>query len=102
MKNKDIEFNIFGTPYKLEFKESRNSEDEWCYGTFNYARKDINISEKLEDGTKLPQREINLSKMHELVHAICCEGQYFKINEDEPFIEWMAKCLISLKEQGVI
>lgn len=45
---------------------------------------------------------MSVSFLHEIVHAILNEGQYSGSSDDEPLVEWLAKCLKHLKDQKVI
>ena len=40
--------------------------------------------------------------MHELVHVICNTGAYFNYSNDEPFVEFMARGILSLLKQDLI
>lgn len=98
MLMKQKEFFIFGTKWKIIFE---NTPKELEDGTFLYGQarpreKEIHIYN--EGGA----REKKLTLLHELIHAILMEGSYFDANNDEPLVEWIAKCLLSLKEQKII
>jgi Zn-dependent peptidase ImmA (M78 family) len=92
------EFNIFGTKWNIIYESTPKKLED---GTFLYGQampreKEIHIYN--EGGT----REKKLTLLHELIHAILMEGSYFNTNDDEPLVEWIAKCLLSLKEQKII
>ena len=59
----------------------------------------IEVSTKSENGLNLTPRTINITLLHELVHAIFASGMYQE-TQDEPLVEWVAKCIYSLYEQG--
>ena len=36
------------------------------------------------------------------MHAIFDAGDYHSCNDDEPLVEWCARCIYHLKKQGII
>jgi len=46
----------------------------------------------------MSKSETKITLLHELLHAILDEGQYFAQSEDEPMVEWLARCLKSLMD----
>ena len=40
--------------------------------------------------------------VHELVHVICNTGAYLNYSNDEPFIEFMARGIVSLLNQNIL
>lgn len=104
MNKKSRTIKIFNTRYKLLFVDSIETSEEgrYFYGTFNEARKIIKISLKDVDGKPLDDNTIRESLLHELTHAILDEGKYRASSDDEPMVEWIARCLSDLINQGVI
>lgn len=99
-RRKDLKFNIFGTKWTIRYQDVIEIEDnDFTFGHTDSADKIITVATKNRDGKDIPEREIELTTLHELVHAIFLEGQYFNSSADEPLVEWTAKCLLSLKEQ---
>lgn len=95
-------FNIFGTEYTVQYVTELTSKDgEYIFGDCSGIDKIIRVNINNKEGKRLKQEEIELSFYHELCHAIFGEGQY-NVTNDEPFVEWSAKCLRSLKQQKVI
>ncbi len=92
--------NIFGTNYKVKEVEELNKEGYATFGEANNIKREIVIASSLS-GVKQPESVKELTLMHEIVHCILMEGQYLSVNADEPLVEWIAKCLVSLKKQGV-
>lgn len=45
---------------------------------------------------------MKLTFLHELMHVILSTGQYNNCNNDEPLVEWLARCIYSLKNQNII
>lgn len=99
MKNKVI--NLFGTKFTIKYVNTLIDEET---GSFLYGRTDsiynkVEISTKLPDGTSLPEEEIELTLWHELFHVIFFNGQYLHCYQDEPLVEWSAKCIKTLLKQ---
>ena len=101
-KNRTI--RIFTSKYKLQFVdkiEAENQED-FAFGNCNSARSIIKVSTKGPDGKPLSDDIIKQSLLHELIHAILNEGQYLAYSDDEPLVEWLAKCIKHLIDQKLI
>ena len=97
-------FNIFGTTFRVLWVDVIPSTEEegFIYGQHDGVAKTLKIALKDRDGkTDLPETEIELAFYRELVHAILGEGAY-GYTKDEPMVEWVAKCIRSLKQQKVI
>ena len=73
-------------------------------GSLSFNTKTGRMCETLREPVKvlksLSEKTIKLTLLHEIMHAICGTGQYNDYSNDEPFIEWLANCIYSLKEQG--
>lgn len=96
MKTKKIE--IFGTKWTICYQDHIESEgDGFTFGHTDSVSKIITVATKDRDGNPLPEREVRLTMYHELFHAILLEGQYNGYSEDEPLVEWLAKCILSLE-----
>lgn len=95
---KQKEFDIFGTKWNIIYENIPKALNDgtYLYGETEHREKEIHIYN--EGGS----REKKLTLLHELVHVIFSEGCYFNANDDEPLVEWVAKCLLSLKEQKII
>jgi len=50
----------------------------------------------------MPDEEIQITKLHELIHCILGTGMYGEASSDEPMVEWLARSIYSLVKQGVI
>lgn len=97
---KTQKLNIFGTKWAIIYVDKIEAEgDGFIFGHTDSVEKIITVATKNRDGKPLPDREIELTAIHELVHAMLLEGQYNNASEDEPLVEWLAKCILSLKEQ---
>lgn len=101
---KDTKFDIFGTTYRIKFVESVKSDDEntFIWGDTDGRTHTIRIALKDVNGKKINIDEIKITILHELFHAILNEGQYRSSSEDEPLVEWLARCTNSLIKQGIL
>ena len=99
----DFYFTIFNTTWTVSFIDNfknETKEGEFKFGDTNYELNKIRIGTKTKEGQLLAEKTIKLTVLHEIMHAICGTGQYNAYSEDEPFIEWLANCIYSLKQQG--
>lgn len=96
------EFDLFGTKWTIEYlDEIKDEKDCYLYGDTDPVKKHIRIARTMR-GVALRESELNVTLYHELFHAVFSEGYYFNPNEDEPMVEWCAKCLRTLVDQKVI
>ena len=98
----DFYFTIFNTTWTVSFIDNfknETKEGEFKFGDTNYELNKIRIATKTKEGQLLAEKTIKLTVLHEIMHAICGTGQYNAYSEDEPFIEWLANCIYSLKQQ---
>ena len=99
----DFYFTIFNTTWTVSFIDNfknETKEGEFKFGDTNYELNKIRIATKTKEGQLLAEKTIKLTVLHEIMHAICGTGQYNGYSEDEPFIEGLANCIYSLKQQG--
>lgn len=103
MELKNKSFNIFGSKYRIKFVDNvLNRENNWVYGKTDVISKEILISTKLSNGKDVPENEILITLYHEIIHAILLAGQYINSSDDEPLVEWLARCILSLKNQKIL
>lgn len=98
-------FKIFGEPWEIKWIDCiRNPEDRdmWRFGETDTGEHLIRISTQTIKGKPIKARSQEVTKMHELLHAILDEGQFLDEAVNEPLVEWIAKCLVSLKEQKML
>lgn len=102
MKKKS--YNLFGSTWIVQFvDEVVDKNGRWIFGETESPSRVITISTKKPDGSKLSKDEIELTVLHEIVHSIFQTGQYMNCDDDdEPLVEWTARCLKALKEQHII
>lgn len=104
MNKKNRTIKIFTNKYKLQFIDrlQADKEENFAFDETNSARSIIKIATKGPDDRPLSDDVIEQTLIHELIHAILNEGQYLSLSDDEPLVEWMAKCLKHLIDQQVI
>ena len=103
MELKNKSFNIFGTKYRIKFVDNvLDKESNWIYGKTDATSKEILISTKLSNGKNVQENEILITLYHEIIHAILLIGQYVNSSSDEPLVEWLARCILSLKNQKIL
>ena len=94
-----IHFQKYGCYTKLRPNPNPNSEG-FFFGHTKVTANKILIDTKDFEGKTLPQITIEITILHEMIHAILSSGQYESANNDEPLVEWLANCIYSIKEQG--
>lgn len=104
MNNNSKTINIFGTTYTIEYvdKIEIDNPNAWRFGEENSASHTIQICTKLYNGLPIGKEEINKNMMHEIIHAILDEGQYFSESSNEPLVEWLARCIYSILKQDIL
>lgn len=103
MELKNKSFNIFGTKYRIKFMDNvLDEEDNWIYGRVDTSSKEIQVSTKLSNGKDIQENELLITLYHEITHAILLAGQYTGYSNDEPLVEWLARCILSLKNQKIL
>ena len=103
MELKNKSFNIFGSKYRIKFVDNvLNEEGDWTYGKIDTYSKEIQVSIKLSNGKDIQENEILITLYHEIIHAILSAGQYINSCNDEPLVEWLARCILSLKNQKIL
>ena len=96
------EFTIFNSTWSIKFEDKVYLEGRYTLGSCDSSTRTISISTKLEDGSKVPKKEIELTTIHELMHAILATGQYMEETDNEPLVECLARCIHSLLVQKII
>lgn len=103
MELKNKSFNIFGTKYRIKFMDNvLDEEGNWVYGRVDTPSKEIQVSTKLSNGKDIQENELLITLYHEIIHAILLAGQYTDYSNDEPLVEWLARCILSLKNQKIL
>lgn len=98
-------FKIFGEPWDIKWVDcikTPENPEAWRFGETDTGEHLIRISTQTIKGKPIKNRSQEVTKMHELMHAILDEGQFLEESVNEPMVEWIAKCLVSLKEQKIL
>ena len=113
MNNMNIEgfnnkkFYLFGSEWIINIVDSIElvvDEDGYKH---HYAGMTYNATQKIEiartiRGEKLSNEMMCETLIHELVHVICNTGAYFNYSNNEPFVEFMARSILSLLKQDIL
>ena len=102
--NNNKTVDIFGTTYTIEYvdKIDSDNDDTFIEGWCNSSKCNIKVAIKYKDGTDIPDDVIKKNLIHELIHAILNEGQYLRNSDDEPLVEWLARCIHSILKQNIL
>lgn len=102
MDIKNNKIDLFGTTITIKIQDIVLSEDnKEIYGLYEYSSKTIKVARYI-NGIKLKDSEVKITILHELMHAIFSIGQYHHSSDDEPLVEWTARCLYKLLQKKVI
>lgn len=104
MEFKNRKFKIFDSTWNIKFEDKYFKADEGgtLLGETDPNTRTIRISLRDINGNPYKKDNIRVTVLHELFHAIFLEGQYLNEYNDEPIVEWSAKCINSLLNQHVI
>ena len=99
---KEKKFDLFGTVYTIkELDVVKDEKGIELYGMCKGSAKEILIAKTI-NGVVIKPEEKRISLLHECLHAIFGTGCYGGSNEDEPLVEWCARCINSLIKQKII
>lgn len=103
MINNSKTINILGTTYTIEYVDKIEMSDPniWRFGETNSADHSIKICTKLYNGLSIENKELEKNLLHEIIHAILDEGQFFSESSNEPMVEWLARCIHSISKQNI-
>lgn len=104
MKYKNRTIKIFNSTYKILYVDNIETDnpDRTTMGETDFNLKTIKIRYLNREGKPASRQEMELCLLHELFHAILAEGQYLHSTDDEPFVEWLARCTKHLLDQKVL
>ena len=100
-------FYLFGSEWIINIVDNIEPEvDEDGY-KHHYAGMTYNATQKIEiartvRGEKLSNEIMCKALIDELIHVICNTGAYFNYSNDETFVEFMARGIISLLNQNIL
>ena len=101
MKYKNRTIKIFNSSYRVLFVDNIETDnpDRTTMGETDFILKTIKVRVTNREGGRVPKQEIEIALLHELFHAILTEGQYLQSSDDEPLVEWLARCTKHLLSQ---
>lgn len=103
MNNNSKTVNILGTTYTIEYVDKIDIEEpNFRFGECCSASHNIKIATKYYDKKDIEDYEISRNLLHEIIHAILDEGQYFQESNNEPLVEWLARCIQSIIKQNIL
>ena len=95
-------FKLFNTTWNIKVVDVIDSGDKNVvqYGKTDGLTHTIYIAKVVGD-TEQTEEEKELTFLHELMHAVLQVGAYGQY-QSEPFVEWLANCILTLKKQGIL
>lgn len=92
------ELYIFGTRYDVKFTEEPEKIDDkkYAYGKCSSQEYEITVTSKTSEGKQIPEDEKVRLTLHEIVHAVLNEGSYLQSSDDEPLVQWLARCFYDI------
>lgn len=101
-KWKDFEFELFGTKWKVTFiGKVKEISTVYQLGNCRAINGTIWVATQDNEGNPLEEEAIRINMLHELTHSILNTGGYNNSSNDEPLVEWIARCLNSLLKQNI-
>lgn len=98
-----IKFKLFGSTWTMKkVNKALVNDGQWAFGFTDAGNRTIEVSTIDDKDKKISNQEVRLTMLHEIVHSILETGQYHQTNMDEPQVEWIARCLLSLIDQGIL
>lgn len=104
MELKNRKVDLFGCTYTIRYKDkiiSNEDKNHELFGVTNSCDRTITIAKTLY-GKTVSKKEIELTLLHELIHAILDSGQFLNESSNEAMVEWVAKCIYQLLKKDVI
>jgi hypothetical protein len=97
MITKDFKIKIAGNNWQVKFVDKIQTEDGTItFGQTIYGDNIVFVSTKRPNGKPYSSDEIQRTLLHELTHVFLSEGQYNQCSNDEPLVEWLARCMQEL------
>lgn len=101
LKTKTLD--LFGSEWKIEWIDGIIREGGDCYWGMSYhSSNTIRVSTCNSEGKKLSKEQLQIILLHELTHAILGEGAYHDECDNEPMVEWMAKCWNKVLKSSIL
>lgn len=97
LHNKKID--LYGTVYTIKIRDAikDDEKEKEYYGLCRPIEKVIYIARTCY-GKKVSKSAMYITLFHEVMHSIFDEGQYTSCSDDEPLVEWCARCLYKIKK----
>lgn len=101
------QFDIFGSKWIIHIVDSIEPEIDEDGNKHYYMGMTYNTVQEIKIARTAKEESLSNDIMyktlvHELVHTICNTGVYFNYSNDEPFVEFMARGIISLLQQNIL
>lgn len=95
-------FKLFNTTWTIKIVDVIETGEPSVYqfGSCDGISHTITIAKKV-GGVQQNEREMKLTLIHEILHAILQTGQYSE-HSNEPLVEWEANCIYALLEQKIL
>ena len=100
-------FYLFSSEWIINIVDNIEPEVDKDGYKHHYAGMTYNATQKIEiartiRGENLSNEMMCETLIHELVHVICHTGAYFNYSNNEPFVEFMARGILSLLKQDIL
>lgn len=106
MEYKNRSFKLFGETWKIKFQKGivlpGDDKDMFHFGITSGGDHTILINLLDSKGNNADKETIDNTLRHELVHVIFGSGQYLRASDDEPLVEWTARCIGELMRQKLL
>lgn len=82
---KEEKFNLFGSNWTIQYGDKIGVEGEngFQFGLTDHVNRVISVATKDNKERDLPEEEIEMCKLHELIHCILGTGMYGEVSGDE-------------------
>lgn len=92
------EFKVFNTKYNVVFTEepTQLENDNFEFGNCRPTETYVTVAKNGIDKKPLDKQDYEKNAMHEIAHAILGEGGYINTSDDEPLVEWLARCMYDI------
>lgn len=96
-ENSVVKFQFFGNIITVIFEHLVKIDDDnvvlgyaepWTYV--------IHVSLYDPHDNPIPEKQIKTTIVHEMVHLFLDSGEYGKYSNNEPMVEWLAKCITEM------
>lgn len=100
---KEKKFDLFGSKIVIKETDKVLIKDRGieAYGGYNADTNEILLAKTVNEHV-VTDDEKKITLLHELFHCIFDKGRYNENNDDEPLVEWCARCMNSLIKQKII